>query len=755
MRPTKHYVWAVSVILATLGGVGVTGAQEAVPAPLKQARMVAEKAAADKAEAAKAAAATMAAAKAAAEKMTAADTAAKTATTAKAAAEKAVKDADAKAAAAKKALAEKDAAAKVAAQQVAAAKAAADKAAAAKTAADKALAAKTTAATNAGATLAAEEAYHAKIGAEKAAAEKAKAEKAVGAKAAAAKTAADQLAAAKGVADKAAADKTTAEKALADAADADKPALQKTLDEKTAAAKAATDKANTAKAASDKAAAESLAAQKAVPVKASAYVAAQDKAAATHATALGGLKPLSSAAWDYGKARHLLVRAGFGGTPEEVQNLYAMGLHNAVNHLVDIYERPTANMEFDPLRLERPEPWEGRLASTERSNLSSRRTSRERRQQAEMRRWWLQRMAESPRPLQEKLTLFWHDHFAVQYKKLYRTYILYQQNQLLRTYGCDNYAALLRGIAHDPATIAFLDNHVNFKGSGNENLGREILELFSLGEGQGYTEEDLREASRTLTGYNYDSWTGQFRFLATRHDGTEKTVFGRKGNWGGDDLVDLLLQHPSTAKYTAQKLFVFFAYEDPEPEVVDQLAHVLRSGSYNLRPMLRNMFLSEQFYSDRAMGTHIKGPVELAVGTIRDLGMKNVNYATVDSAVTQMGQYLFEPPNVAGWNENRAWITAERILTRYNQMSNLVEQPNVDVVALLEGKGLQTPREIVDHLAKACLVVNPSDQKCADLATYLGDLPPAAEWAAKRDMVNAKLRVILAFLMSTPESQVG
>lgn len=752
MKPTLHYVWIMAVVLTVSVGGAVSWAQES---PLDAAKAAAAKSAAMKAEAEKATAEKAAAAKAAADSAAAADAAAKAATVAKAAAEKAVKDAEALVAAAKIALAEKDAADKTAAAKAAADKVAAEKAAAEKAAADKQLAERVTAANAANATLIAEEAYHAKLAAEKAATEKANAEKALTQKVAAAKTAADQAAAMKGVAEKAAADKTAAEAALAAAAEADKPALQAALDEKSAAAKTAADAANAAQAAADQAAAETQAAQKAIADAAAAVVAAQDHAAATHATALGGLKPMPAAAWDYAKARHLLVRAGFGGTPDEVQSLYALGLHNAVNYMVDIYERPTANLEFDPLRLERPEPWESRLNSTEQTTLSQRRITRERQQQAEMRRWWLQRMAESPRPLQEKLTLFWHDHFSVQYMKLYRTNMLYQQNQLFRTYGCDNYAALLRGIVHDPAMIAYLDNHVNFKGSGNENLGREILELFSLGEGQGYSEEDLREASRCLTGYNYDYWTEQFRFVATRHDETEKTVFGKKGAWAGDDLVDLILQQPSTARYTVQKLFIFFAYEDPEPTVVDQLAHVLRTNGYDLRPMLKNLFLSEQFYSERAMGTHIKGPVELAVGAIRDLGIKNVNYAVVDSAVIQMGQYLYEPPNVAGWNENRAWVNAELILTRYNQIANLVEQPNVDVVALLEGKGMQTPLDIINHLAKTCLVVQPSEEKRNDLAAFLGDLPPAAEWAANRDAINARLRAVLALMMSTPESQVG
>ena len=741
MRLTVECFRAVSVVLALFLGIAVAVAQETPPSALERAKAAATKATADKA----------AAAKVAGEKASSAKTAAEQAATAEAAGKKAAAENEA----AKKAAAEKDATAKAAAEAIAAAKAAAEKAAAEKAEADKALAQKVAAEKAAAAKVVSEEVYQTKMAAEKALADKNAAVKAAGEKSAAAKTAADQFAAAKAAADKAAAEKVVAEQALTAAAEAEKPALQTALNEKTAAAQAAANKANAAKTAADTAAAESQAAQQAIAEKTTAYVAALDIATATHAMAMGGLKPLSSSAWDLAKARHLLVRAGFGGTPQEVNKLYKMGLHNAVNYMVDIYERPAANIEFDPLRLERAEPWEGRLDTPERTSLNQRRISRERRQQAEMRRWWLKRMAESPRPLQEKLTLFWHDHFAVQYKKLYRTYILYQQNQLFRTYGCDNYAALLRGIAHDPAMIAFLDNHANFKGSGNENFGREILELFSMGEGQGYTEDDLREASRALTGYSYDSWAAQFRFLATRHDETEKTVFGRKGNWGGDDLVDLILQQPSTARYASHKLFEFFAYEDPEPEVVERLAHVMRSCSYNLRPMLRNLFLSEPFYSDRALGTHIKGPVELAIGTIRDLGIKNVNYGAVDSAVIQMGQLLFEPPNVAGWNEGRAWITAERILIRYNQIANLVEQPNVDVVGLLEGQAFETPRQIVDYLAKTCLVNCPSDEKCKELAAFLGDLPPAAEWAAKRDQVNAKLRVVLVLLMSTPESQLG
>jgi hypothetical protein len=730
-------------------------AQEAAPSALDRAKAAAAKAVEEQAAAEKRAADSAAAANSLSTQAATAQEAAQKAATETAAADKAAKDAAAAAAAAAKAVEQKDAAAKAAAQAAAAAKTAADTAAAEKAAADKALAEKVAAAKAAADKVVAEEAYVAKLAAEKAAKEKADAEQAAAQAANAAKAAADQLAAAQTAAQTAVAEKAAAEQALAAVADADKPPLQKAFDEKNSAAVAATEKVAAAKTAADNAAAQSEAARKAVPEKAAALVVAQEKAAGARATALGGLPPLPASAWDYAKARHLLVRAGFGGTPEEVKKLQDMGLHNAVDYLVDIYERPVANLELDPLRLEHAEPWENRLDEPERTELANRRINRERVQQAELRRWWLKRMAQSPRPLQEKLTLFWHDHFAVQYEKLYLTHILYEQNELFRAFGCDNFAGLLHGIVHDPAMILYLDNHANFKGAGNENLGREILELFSLGEGQGYTEDDMREAARCLTGYNYDWATGRFRLIATRHDETEKNLFGNKGNWGGDELVDLILGHPSTAKYLAYKLFVLFAYEDPEPETIERLAHVLRSGGYDLRPMLRNLFLSERFYSDRARGTHIKGPVELVVGTLRDLGIKNADYGTVDSAVIQMGQYLFEPPNVAGWKENRAWINAERILIRYNQLGNLVEQSNVDVVGLLEGKGLQNAQQVVDYLAAACLVVGPSEEQRKELVAFLGELPPATEWAAQRDPLNAKLRALLVLLLSTPQAQLG
>ncbi|MFV1993986.1 MAG: DUF1800 family protein, partial [Verrucomicrobiales bacterium] len=674
----------------------------------------------------------------------------------KAAAEKSVKEVTAKVAAASKALADKEAVAVVAARGAVDAKTAYDKAIAARTAATKNFSAKNSANTVAIETVHGGIVFDAMTAVDDLVKEIVAAQKAVAKLEAPAKKAKDLYVAAKGACDKANTEKVAAEKALAGAAEKGKAAAKKVFDGKTTACKAATAKLAAAKAAAEKASAALASAGKVIPGKKKELLVAQDKHAAARADALGGLAPMPSGKWTPAKARHLLVRAAFGGTPKEVRELYEMGVHDAVDHLVEIYQQPVADIELDPMRLHRPEPWENRLAFDERRVMTIKFRNPERAQQAQLRRWWLKRMAESPRPLQEKMTLFWHDHFSVQYRKRTRTYMLYKQNQLFRTYGTDNFSGLLRGIIHDPAMIAYLDNHVNYKDSGNENLGREILELFSMGEGRGYTEEDLREASRALTGYTFDSWTTQFKFLATRHDGESKKIFGSTGNWGGDDLVDLILRQSTTAEYVTEKIFSSFAYEDFEPEAIEKLAHVMRYCGYDLRPMLKNLFLSEEFYSKKAMGTHIKGPVELAVGAIRDLGMQElVNYGTVDAAVNQMGQYLFEPPNVAGWNENRTWINAERILVRYNQMARIVDNPSIDILALIEGQGLETPQKVVDELARACLVVTPAPEKSKELAKYLGELPPADQWEAKRSEINGKLRAILVLLLSIPESQVG
>jgi hypothetical protein len=674
---------------------------------------------------------------------------------------------------------------KAAEEAAAASKAAVAKATEEKAAADKTLAEKTAAADTAQRRLLAERAYAALMGLRNAHTERAQADQVLAQKTAAFnqavanKNAADQAAATataeqaavtKALADKAAAAKTTLEQAsaekdpakkktLQDAAtkvEAERVAAEKVVAEKNTVAKAATDKAAAAKAAADTATAERTAAEQTVNQRIAAITVAQDAAAATEAEALGGLKPIAAGQWDYAKARHLLVRAGFGGPPEEVARLHGMGLHAAVDFLVNYHAQPPSNVLFDCRPLERPMAFEGLLEGAEQNQLANERNSREQGQLAALRYWWLRRMAETARPLEEKLTLFWHDHFATGiYDKINWVHPMYKQNELFRVYA-DQYEPLMRGIVKDPAMIIYLDNQVNRKGSGNENLGREVLELFSLGRDQGYGENDLRQLAKALTGHTVVNfpYVNEFRFNGTEYDEGPKTILGQTGNYSADQALDIVFGHPATGRYISKKLFEFFAHREPSEDVINRLSHVMRTHGYDLAPMLRNLFLSEEFYSERTMAQHVKSPVELMIGTIRTLKIQNPNYGHVDGICQVTGQTLFQPPNVAGWEEGRFWISANRVLVRYNGVADLVEQPNVDVLALVEGKA-NNPAELVDFLARALLVSNLTDKQRQELITFVGTLPPPAEWSKQRDQINARLRVLAVLLMSTPEYQVS
>lgn len=501
---------------------------------------------------------------------------------------------------------------------------------------------------------------------------------------------------------------------------------------------------------------------------------------------VGGLEPLDPAQWDHAKARHLLVRAGFGGTPQQVQKLHAMGLHKAVDHLVEFYRQPAGGRSFDPTPPLPADPLESKMKMT---FLRGRvvgvdRRSVELNQQSQLRQWWLQRMVESPRPLQEKLALFWHGLFASQDSVVQNSYAMYRQNQFFREHAAGSYAALLYGIVHDPAMIRYLDNNKNAKGKPNENLAREILELFSMGVDQGYTEKDIIEAARALTGYNYDNATATYRFNYSQHDTTDKTIFGKKGPWTGDDLVRLILEQPATPRFITRRLIEYFAYSDPDPATVDRLSAVLLSGQYALEPVLKNLFLSREFYGPRAVGNQIKSPVELVVGLLRDMGtrplaceeslgartyikgdgtdtskaMPLTDYKAIDVAIQKMGMQLMEPPDVKGWRYGRSWISSQRLFLRYNAVADLIHaagEQGVDVVGIVREGGCKTGEQAVDFLAKACLLRPLSDAKRKELIAHVGELPPGEQWDQKRQAVNERLRSLLVIMLCMPEYQMS
>lgn len=588
------------------------------------------------------------------------------------------------------------------------------------------------------------------------------ADKALAANAKAIQTAKEKVASATKVAEKATVEKLAATKAFEKEPGEEK--VKKALAEKTAAAQKADKELAAAMQAVEKAAAEKKPAEKLLAEKKAALTAALDAEALAHAEALGGLKPITSEQWDYAKARHLLFRAGFGGNPKEIEKLVQMGPHKAVDYLVEYHKQPRASIEPDRdiYSWERPLAYESKLPKEAQDQLARVDGKRNVDQHASMVRWWIKRLVDTPRPVEEKLVLFWHDHFATNYRSLGTAYPMYQQNKLFRLYA-DNYEALLHGVVQDPAIIKFLNNDENVKGHHNENLGRELLELFSLGEENssshipaGYTEEDVRNGNtRALTGATFDHDASQYRFYHDKHDTGQKILLGKKGNWGTHEAVDIMLDHPGTSRYLTKKLWQFYVYWEVDPKVVDQMAQVLKENGYRIRPLLKNIFLSEEFYSDKAMAAHIKSPVELLIGTAKIVDLPKLSHQNIRFQLASMGQSLFDPPSVAGWAEGGDWINTTLLLARYTATADLIKEGKADYVALLKENKLTKTEDVVDHLTQRFLLTDLSPDKRNQLIEFLGPLPPLSEWESKKNELNAKLQALVVLLVSSPEYQVS
>jgi uncharacterized protein (DUF1800 family) len=404
------------------------------------------------------------------------------------------------------------------------------------------------------------------------------------------------------------------------------------------------------------------------------------------------LTPITAADWDYDKAAHLVERAGFGATPTEIERLAAMTPEAAVAELVDYTTIDNgATPAFDPSPI-----WDPGMDPFPKSRADAVRIAREtgssmgvamlpegesRRLQPVVNKffyglrsnaietqrlatWFGERMLTTRRPLEEKLTLFWHGHFATGNGKVRDTRMMFRQNEMLRANAAGSFRDLLVGILTDPAMLVYLDNGENRKGHPNENFGRELLELFTMGVGN-YSEQDIREASRAFTGWTNDVL--EFRFDAETHDDGEKTFLGRTGAFNGEDIIDIILDTPVTAEYIGAKLYRFLVREEMDDVTRTALGATFRDGGYELRPLVRRIFLSRDFYSQASYASQIKSPVQLVVSTYRKLGLTTLPTIPDFNRLTAgLGQTLFNPPNVAGWAGGRTWITPALLLERGN-----------------------------------------------------------------------------------------
>ena len=377
-----------------------------------------------------------------------------------------------------------------------------------------------------------------------------------------------------------------------------------------------------------------------------------------------GLKPLKTRHWDAEKAEHLLSRAGFGIPRERVRHLERIGLFRAVDSLVDFGKIPEYGvapgflLQGDAHR---------RLRDIK--DEAERRKARQKLQRSErqamqlMKQWWFERILNSPRPLEEKLTLFWHGHFATSAQKVKSSHYNYQLNSIFRRFGTGSFRTLTMEVARSPAMLRYLDNVQNVAAHPNENWARELMELFTMGIGN-YTEKDIKESARAFTGWAVGP--RGFTVRQRQHDVGKKEFLGRSGNLGGREIIDTIFEQNVTAEFISRKLYRFFVSDDVDEDVVRAMAEDLRENGYVVGEMLRSLFRSEDFYAKGVIGSQIKSPVQFVVQLVHDLGLPYPPYASMARSSAQLGQNLFYPPNVKGWDGGRSWINTNTLLTRYN-----------------------------------------------------------------------------------------
>ncbi len=386
-----------------------------------------------------------------------------------------------------------------------------------------------------------------------------------------------------------------------------------------------------------------------------------------------GLTPSASAAglskakeWNRDRAAHLLRRAGFGGSIEDVDRLFSLGLEKAVDSLIDYEKVAQTHSDFQLPELSEPLALKNKLEGlpeAERRDVRQQLRSLNNAQLEELRAWWVERMLLTPRPFEEKMTLFWHGYFATGAEEVKVTRLMAEQNATLRSKATGDYRELLLAICKDRAMLRYLNGDTNTKEKPNENFARELLELFTLGTGN-YTEKDIKEAARAFTGWTVDH--DGFRFRPRQHDFDEKTFLGRTGEFDGDDIIGIILEQPAASRHLAIRLLKFFMSDEPDKNLVDAFAAKLRESRYNIRESLRALFKSEAFYRGEVMFAHIKSPPELVIGTARALGITKADCFALANGMRTMGQDLFQPPNVKGWDGGRTWVNSATLFTRYD-----------------------------------------------------------------------------------------
>ena len=440
----------------------------------------------------------------------------------------------------------------------------------------------------------------------------------------------------------------------------------------------------------------------------------------------------------------LLRRAGFGASPAELDRYAGLGVEATIDELL---HPERVQEDFDALLAD----LSGHLLDLQ--NLEDVQT------------WWLYRMVRSRRPLVEKLTLFWHGHFAVANAKVANPQAMHNHLALLRERGLGSYRDLLLGVSRDPAMLIWLDGNTNRKNAPNENYGRELLELFTLGVGN-YSEADVASAARAFTGWNLDD--GQFLFNKNQHDFGPKTFLGQTGPFDGGDIVDIVVGQRATAERITRKLFAFFAYPNPAPLILEPFVKAYLDSGADIRAVVGAILRSDAFFSDESRYGHIKSPVEFAIGAIRTLGAQARERGLI-AMLRSMGQDVLNPPNVAGWAGGRAWINSSTLLERFNFAARLATargEPNdggllAPAELLGEDARLDDGGRLVDRLSHLLdIELSPESHRAlteyveAPL-TYPAYVTGTPNPRQQQQATDARLRGAIHLALASTEFQIG
>ncbi|PHV13259.1 DUF1800 domain-containing protein [Chitinimonas sp. BJB300] len=383
-------------------------------------------------------------------------------------------------------------------------------------------------------------------------------------------------------------------------------------------------------------------------------------------------------------ARHLLSRTGFAATMDEVTQYARLDRQAAVARLLS--EVRTKAITPPPAWVDEPLPERRAQMSGDEEKAAFRARLRER--GIALRAWWYDELLATPSPLTEHMTLFWHNHFVSAIQKVRMPQLMYRQNVLLRQEALGNFGRLLHAVAKDPAMLVYLDGVQNRRGEPNENFAREVMELFTLGEGH-YSEQDIREAARALTGMSLERPSGEYRFRPALHDFGEKTIFGQRGNYDPDAFLDLLLNKPETAEFVITKLWKEFISPQPDVVEVKRWAKLFRDQRYEIKPLLQAMLSSDAFYAAQYRGVLVKSPVELTVGTFRQFGITPPDMRPLLAVNRNLGQDLFNPPNVKGWPGYTDWINSQTLLTRKQMLARVFRVADIDMPAMAQASKVE------------------------------------------------------------------